>query len=159
MPTARSARPGDIPVIVTLARRARSEAAALRGGGLWGNREAVGEPLEEAYESLLRDGEARLVVAELGGGLAGFGAVEIDTLHDGGALGVIRDLYVAPQSRRCGLGTAMLTMLTAFCDERGCVGVDALALPGDRAAKNLFEVSSFKARALVMHHTRPARDA
>ncbi len=31
------------------------------------------------------------------------------------------------------------------------MGVDTLALPGHRAAKNFFEESGFTARALVMH--------
>ena len=35
---------------------------------------------------------------------------------------------------------------------RGCNGVDATALPGNRATKNFFEMSGFTARLLVMHH-------
>jgi hypothetical protein len=35
---------------------------------------------------------------------------------------------------------------------RGCSGVDATALPGNRATKNFFEESGFTARLLVMHH-------
>jgi hypothetical protein len=45
----------------------------------------------------------------------------------------------------------MAEALVAFCTARGCVGIDALALPGHRAAKNFFEESGFTARALVMH--------
>ena len=43
--------------------------------------------------------------------------------------------------------------IVEFCAERGCVGVDALALPGHRAAKNFFETHGFTARSLVMHRT------
>jgi hypothetical protein len=42
--------------------------------------------------------------------------------------------------------------LLAWASERGCQGVDATALPGDRATKNFFEGSGFTARLLVMHH-------
>ena len=38
------------------------------------------------------------------------------------------------------------------CRGRGCVGIDAIALPGHRAAKNFFEAHGFTARALAMHH-------
>ena len=46
----------------------------------------------------------------------------------------------------------MLGSMVAFCVREGCVGVDAFALPGHRAAKNFFEESGFTARAIVMHH-------
>ena len=42
-------------------------------------------------------------------------------------------------------------MLAWFADA-GCVGVDAVALPGHRVTKNFFEGSGFTARKLVMHH-------
>jgi hypothetical protein len=48
--------------------------------------------------------------------------------------------------------------LVAFCAGRGCVGIDALALPGHRAAKNFFEESGFTARAIVMHRSLNGRD-
>jgi hypothetical protein len=39
----------------------------------------------------------------------------------------------------------------AWCREQACVGIDALALPGNRATKNFFEMLGFTARALVVH--------
>jgi hypothetical protein len=45
----------------------------------------------------------------------------------------------------------MADALVAFCDAQGCIGIDTLALPGHRAAKNFFEESGFIARAIVMH--------
>jgi hypothetical protein len=33
----------------------------------------------------------------------------------------------------------------------GCVGIDALALPGNRQTKNFFESFGFTARAIVVH--------
>ena len=43
-------------------------------------------------------------------------------------------------------------LVVAWCRERGCLGIDAAALPGSRATKNFFEESGFSARLLVMHH-------
>jgi hypothetical protein len=39
----------------------------------------------------------------------------------------------------------------AWAGERGCVGVDALALPGSRETKNFFESFGLVARAIVVH--------
>ena len=49
------------------------------------------------------------------------------------------------------LDEIMINDLVAWCDEQGCVGIDAMALPGHRATKNFFEESGFTARKLVMH--------
>ena len=52
-------------------------------------------------------------------------------------------------ARWFGLG---LPLARVSSTEHDCVGIDALVLPGHRAAKNFFEESGFTARALVMHH-------
>ncbi len=57
-------------------------------------------------------------------------------------------------ARAVGVGESLIECVLAFTAEQRCVGVDALALPGHRAAKNFFEGSGFTARAIVMH--RPA---
>ena len=66
----------------------------------------------------------------------------------------VRRLYVEEGARSVGVGEAMIAELVAFASRAGCIGVDALALPGARAAKNFFEESGFTARIIVMH--RPA---
>lgn len=35
----------------------------------------------------------------------------------------------------------------------GCLGIDALALPGNRETKNFFEASGLTARAIVVHRS------
>lgn len=151
MEAARGATPSDVDAVVALARAAREEVAARRGGELWSRHEARREPLEESYSALLGRSDAHLVVGALDGVAVGFGAVEVERLDGGGLLGVVTDLWVEPGARGVGVGEAVLAELTAFCESAGCVGIDALALPGDRAAKNFFEGSGFTARALVMH--------
>ena len=44
-----------------------------------------------------------------------------------------------------------MDLLVAWAQERGAVGIDALALPGDRHTKNFFETFGLTARALVVH--------
>ncbi|HKN40337.1 MAG TPA: GNAT family N-acetyltransferase, partial [Acidimicrobiia bacterium] len=70
----------------------------------------------------------------------------------GSTLGVVAELFVDAEARAVGVGETILEALVTFCIREGCVGVDAFALPGHRAAKNFFEESGFTARAIVMHH-------
>ena len=149
----RAARASDVPEIVRLAGALRDELEPMRGGRLWAVREARPGPLDVAYLQLLDRPDACLVVGTIDGTVVGFGVGETELLQDGRPLGVTRELFVDPEARAVGVGEAMLGALIGFFRERGCVGVDAFALPGHRAAKNFFEESGFTARAIVMHHT------
>ena len=44
-----------------------------------------------------------------------------------------------------------MDLLVAWAHERGCVGIDALRLPGNRDTKNFFERFGLTARAIVVH--------
>ena len=151
MEDSRPATVADVGRIAELARAMQTELAALRGGALWRAREARAEPLEDVYAALLSDGDARVVVGTIDGVVLGFGVAIVERLRDGSALGVITDLFVEEPAREVGVGEEIVDSLVAYCTDRGCVGVDALALPGHRATKNFFEGQHFTARALVMH--------
>lgn len=148
----RPAEAADIPRIAELARAAIDELAPTRGGAVWRAREARAEPVEEGLERLLDDPDGRMVVATLDGVVLGYAVVRLEYLGDGTVLGVIDDIFVDPDARQVGLGELMITDLMAWCQERKCMGMDAMALPGHRATKNFFEESGFTARQLVMHH-------
>jgi ribosomal protein S18 acetylase RimI-like enzyme len=150
--TSRPATSADLPRIVELARDMRAELSAMRGGGLWAEREAWPEPLDDAYRSLLERDDAAVVVGAIDDAVVGFAGVVVETLRSGRTLGVITDLFVEEGARSVGLGDAMVIDLMAFCVAHGCIGVDAVSLPGHRAAKNFFEAHGFTARALAMHH-------
>jgi GNAT superfamily N-acetyltransferase len=154
MEASRRAGHDDVARIAELARAMRAELRAMRGGAIWAEREALAEPLNDAYEALLDRDDACLVVGTIDDVTVGFGALVVDMLHDGARLGVVTDLFVDEGARSVGVGEAIVELLVAFCADAGCIGVDALALPGARAAKNFFEESGFTARALLMH--RPA---
>jgi GNAT superfamily N-acetyltransferase len=147
----------DLPRIVELARLLRDELIPMKGGGLWSSREARAEPLETAYAALLDRDDALVVVGTVDDTVIGFGAVTLERLRTGETLGVISDLFVEPDARAVGVGEAMAGDLVAFCVAHGCTGIDALALPGHRAAKNFFEESGFTARAIVMHRALDRR--
>ena len=44
-----------------------------------------------------------------------------------------------------------MDLLIAWCEEHRCTGIDAVALPGNRATKNFFERFGLTARALLVH--------
>jgi len=152
----RPATAEDLPRIADLAEVARRELSPMKGGALWAAREAIAPPLEDAYAALIGRDDALVVVGTFDDAVVGFGAVTLERLRTGDTLGVVTDLFVEDEARAVGVGEAMAEALVAFCRAKQCVGIDALALPGHRAAKNFFEGEGFTARALVMH--RPLAD-
>ncbi len=152
MEASRPASADDIPRVVELAREMRAELAAMRGGALWIERDAVPEPLDQAYGALVGRDDAALVVGTIDDVVVGFGAVVVESLPSGARLGVITDLFVEEPAREVGVGESVVDALVEHCRVRRCIGIDATALPGHRAAKNFFEGHGFTARALTMHH-------
>ena len=142
----------DVPRLAELNRAVIDELAPMRGGAVWKAREARAEPIERGLEELLDDADARMVVATIDGVVVGYAVVRLEHLADGSVLGVIDDIFVEEGARAVGLGELMIGDLMAWCDERKCLGMDAMALPGHRATKNFFEESGFTARQLIMHH-------
>ena len=149
----RPAEAADVPRIAELARAVIDELAPMRGGAVWKAREARAEPMEEMLEAVLGDPDTRMVVATIDGVVVGYAVVRLEYLGDGSVLGVVDDIFVEEGGREVGLGEMMMNDLVAWCDERKCIGMDAMALPGHRATKNFFEESGFTARKLVMHHS------
>lgn len=148
----RPATPADVPRAAELARAAIAELAPMRGGEVWRLREARPEPIEEGLAALLDDADARFVVATIDEVVLGYAVARLEHLRDGSVLGVVDDIFVDDDARQIGLGELMIGDLVAWCAERKCIGMDAMALPGHRVTKNFFEESGFTARQLVMHH-------
>lgn len=150
---ARPAVPGDLEAVATLAREAISELSELRGGVIWRLREARREPVDvELGELIARtDAEANVVVGTFEDTVVGYGVSHLETLANGDRLAVVEDLYVHPGARGVGVGEAMMDLLVGRAVDAGAIGIDAMALPGDRDTKNFFETFGLKARALVVH--------
>ena len=49
------------------------------------------------------------------------------------------------------MGEAMLDLCLEWATSGGCIGLDSLALPGDRQTKNFFESFGLVARAIIVH--------
>jgi GNAT superfamily N-acetyltransferase len=150
---ARTATEADLPRIAELCRQALTEIRAQeRGGELMAMRDAREEPVEGSLADALQDPRAAVVVGTIDAEVVGYATGRAESLRDGATLGVIQDLFVEPEARGVGVGTAVMDELLAWFSGQGCLGVDAMALPGARATKNFFEGTGFSARLIVMHH-------
>ncbi len=104
-------------------------------------------------EATLGADDELLLVGTIDDTVVGYGTARVEILRDGAALGVVDDVYVEPPARGVGVGEAVMTALVDWCSARGCIGVDSIVLPGDRASKNFFESFGLVARAIVVHRS------
>ena len=148
----RDATSDDVPRLVELARAAIRELTPMKGGSVWAAREARAEPLEADFVAGLGDPGRRALVGTIDDVVVGYCIARVEVLGDGSHLGVVDDIFVEEDARGIGVGELMMGELVSWCRAQGCFGIDVMALPGHRAAKNFFEESGFTARQIVMHH-------
>jgi len=160
MESARRATHGDLDVLVGLATEGDAHMRALRGGMLWSLTLGHRPPLRDSLAAELDDPDQHMVVGCIDDTVVGYGNVRIQPLADGRPLAVVTELFVTREARAVGVGEAMMDLLLELCEARGCVGIDAVALPGDRETKNFFETFGLTARAIVVHRNLgPSDDA
>ncbi len=150
MESARAAQLDDLPVIATLARSLRDELEPTRGGSVW-SRQAVACPSPADLAGIVNGPDSRVFVGLIDDVIVGYAIVRVETLRDATLLGVVDELFVEEATRAVGVGEALADLIVTWARKRGCFGVDARALPGNRAAKNFFETHGFVARMIVMH--------
>jgi GNAT superfamily N-acetyltransferase len=154
---ARLAGHDDLARLTALADEAAEEQREARGGPLFFRREVRPRPAGEWLAAAL-DADDQLVLAgtidaDLAGApsVVGYAVVRAEALRDGELLAVLDELYVEPHARSVGVGEALMDRALAWATERGCLGIDAWALPGNRATKNFFESFGLVARAILVH--------
>jgi GNAT superfamily N-acetyltransferase len=148
---ARPATEADLGAVAALAAAAADEKREQKGGPLWWRRERRQGEVTEGLRAALGSPDAELAVGTIDGAVIGYALARVERLADGGLLGVVDDIYVDPEARAVGVGEVLMDHLLAWCRDRGCFGVDSVALPGDRATKNFFESFGLVARAIVVH--------
>ena len=153
MEAARRATPDELARLAELARGALAELEPTRGGSVFVGREARPEPMEESLAADLGDPDAVVLAGTIDDTPVGYAVGRLETLRDGRVLGVVSDLYVEEGARGVGVGEALMKELLGWFGARRCAGVDATALPGNRATKNFFEGSGISARLIVMHRS------
>ncbi|MDH3755326.1 MAG: GNAT family N-acetyltransferase, partial [Acidimicrobiia bacterium] len=112
------------------------EKAPQRGGELWRLREGPVEPFADGLRAVRTADDAALIVGCIDDVVVGYGLVRAERLHDGSRLAVLEQIYVQPEARGVGVGESIMGEVEAFAQSQGCIGIDSLALPGDRATKN-----------------------
>ena len=153
MEGARPAGPDDLEELLLLSTEAQLELAPTRGGDIYYAREARAVADVESFRASLADPRHLVVVGTIDDVTIGYGGLHLEVLRTGELIGMVDDLYVLPDARGVGVGEAMMDLLVAFSQDHDCVGIDAVALPGNRATKNFFETFGLVARAIVVHRS------
>ena len=148
---ARAAQPEDLPRLAELAAEAIAELTSTKGGAIWARREARPEPLEAGLAADLADARCCVLAATLDDVVMGYAVARKETLRDGAAMAVLTDIFVDPGCRGIGLGEALMDAIVEWAEGEGCIGIDSLALPGNRETKNFFETFGLVARAIIVH--------
>jgi ribosomal protein S18 acetylase RimI-like enzyme len=150
--SARLATTDDLDAIAMIGEAVLEPLPEARGGPIFTALEiGFDTPSGRALKALSEPDSAGCAVGEFDGLVFGYAVWTIELLDGGGTLGRLHDFAVHPEARGVGIGEAMMDLLVADLNDRGCVGVDAWALPGDRATKNFFESFGLKARLLTAH--------
>lgn len=139
---ARRATAGDLPTLSRLFEQATVELRAERGGEVW----AATSGRDAAPPFDLDDPDQLVLAGTIDDVVVGYARVVV-----AGALATITDIYVDGPAREVGVGEALLEAAIAWARERGCTGIDSVALPGMRATKNFFEAAGLVARAILVH--------
>ena len=156
MESARPATPTDLDGLAELwatgirglaSTRGGAQLAAALGGAHVADRRAV-------LHQVLDDPDQLLISGLLDGAVFGVGVAHLARQADR-LTAVVDGVYVADGAREVGVGEAIVDVVVDWATARGATGVDAPALPGDRAAKAFFETHGFVARLLVMHRELP----
>jgi GNAT superfamily N-acetyltransferase len=145
---ARPARAEDRQACTLLLSQALVAAESMRGGAALVGDATTVSLLERWTRS---DERAHLVVGEYEGAVVGLLAVTAGDGPRGLTNGLIECCYVETGARGVGVGTALMDAALDWCTERGCAGVDAPALPGDRTTKQRLEAAGFAARLLTLN--------
>lgn len=138
IPNVRLAGPDDDDVCRRLESECRSESAGVRGA----------EAFFAEHDVPQRSGSGFTEIAEVEGVAVGFAAVSISVVA-GRTVATIDRIYVTKPARRVGIGDALIAGVRRTARDRGCIRIDAYALPGDRDTKNLYERNGLTARLIT----------
>ena len=104
------------------------------------------DALEELVHALLISQFSDFLLAEIGD--RALGVLQINyrlSSWDVGPYAALEDFYLAPELRGKGFGARMLDYACARAEARGCLFVQAISRPEDRAAQRLYEEFGFSA--------------
>jgi GNAT superfamily N-acetyltransferase len=156
--TARPAVAGDVERLSELVRVGQAELTPTRGGEFWSRHEARDVDADAWLAAAIEAPDEIVVVGTIDDYPCGYGVARLAPLRGEVAMAEVTDLFVEPPFRDVGVGEAMMDLLVAWATDKGCIGIDSIALPGNRATKNFFETFGLTARAILVHRSLPASD-
>lgn len=142
-PLIREASNSDVDFLEEMDEQGRALLGSARGGNAW---LAEHPPITD----VIREGRLRITVVEIAGSPVGYSVVsdEVDVLR--GRICWIERIYVDARAREIGCGDALLAHEIESATDRGCIFIEADALPGDRETKNLYERAGLTARRITV---------
>lgn len=147
----RNATTDDCDLLADAHRLGHAAVADARGGALDTLLRGRAEPIEDTFAADIGKDERTVLIATADEHPAGYLVAVYEPLRSGEAILRVLDLWVHPQARGIGLGYALMNNAVDVAMARGCTGIDARALPGDRATKNFFESFGLVARTIEVH--------
>ena len=153
MESSRLANLNDLSDIFLLAQEARMEAAEKRGGSTLILLDADPSELENQLLKSLSEDKYLVVIGLYAEVPVGYGLVEFKETHEKSLHATIKEIFVSKKARSVGVGEIILSLLLSESTLRKAVGIDSVALPGDRETKNFFETQGMVARAIVVHRS------
>ena len=139
----------DVAGVVDLLEQAHRHQLEQRDGEMWATVNAV--PVTE--ERVRHRAEHGLVlVGTVLGVPVGVVVARHEVVSDK-RLALIEVLYTEPEARGVGVGRRLIQAVELWARATGCIGIESMALPGDRDTKNFFEAAGLIARAIVVHRS------
>ncbi len=146
----RRAQVEDCPDLLRLEAIARDGIREVRGGALRLQECAtVGD-----WGARITDPHWLVLIGSLDGVIVASLAMRLSAEAD---RGLISHVYVEVEGRELGLGDMLVEQAISAVLAAGLSGIEAVALPGDRETKNLFERAGLTARKLTVYKSLRAR--
>jgi GNAT superfamily N-acetyltransferase len=143
----------DLAVVDALVRDFVAEQRVLRGGRLWEATDGRALVADGALARLIDDPDALVLLGCLDAIPVGVLVAQLAAMDDGPPLAVVLGIYVEPDGREVGVGSALIDAAIVWTSAHRCRGIDATVLPGNRGGKNFFEMHGLVARAIRVHRT------
>ena len=141
--TVRSARGDDAMAIAELEREAQIEIAQFRGHERLIEVSQVGD---QQWPAILASRANIVMVAVSTDIVVAYAKADLDAA---GTHCTVSQIFVDQHARQLGIGATLVSEIARLAKAKGCTTLDAVALPGDRKMKNLYERIGMPARLLI----------
>ena len=148
---ARPATLDDVPTLVALDAEGAAGIVGVRGGHMEAQLHGRRGDIAGGFVENIEAPNTIVLVGTIDDVVVGLLVSTRHGLPDGSMVSTVSDLFVQPAARGVGVGEQLLAAAVDDATAHGCTGIDARALPGDRATKNFFESFGLVARSISVH--------